>query len=334
MLVQGSDSKMLGLYLKNQKLSMRKNLPIPRIEPGEALIKLNYAGICSTDLEMVKGYYPYQGILGHEFVGEVVEAPENSNWLGKRVVGEISIYCGTCESCLNGRKSHCENRRTLGIHAWDGVFAEYLKLPVENLWEVPKNVTDKQAVFTELLAAALEIQQQVHIKPTDRVIVVGAGRLGLLIAQCLSLIGCDLQVVVRRPEPEIMLRKWGIKAVFAEDLSLHKADIVVEVTGSEQGFALSRDLVRSKGVLVLKSTFAGNVTLNLSSVVVDEIQVIGSRCGPFGPALCLLEKNLVDVLSLISGTYNLSESIKAMQAATSPGALKILLKPDQAIPAI
>lgn len=318
---------MRGLCLEDQKLILRDKLPMPTLERDEALIKVRMAGICSTDLELVRGYYPYWGILGHEFVGEVIEAPNNESWIGERVVGEISIYCGHCEACMNGRTSHCERRRTLGISDYNGVFADYVKLPVRNLWLVPKNVEDERAVITELLAAALEIQQQIHIKPTDRVIVVGAGRLGLLVAQCLGLTGCDLKVVIRRPEPGKLLEKFGIEAVYAKALQEHNADIVVEVTGSAEGFALSRSLVRPGGTLVLKSTFAGDAAVNLSSLVVDEIRLIGSRCGPFGPALNLLENNKVDVLPLISGVFPLHEGIKAMEAAAQPGTLKVLLKP-------
>lgn len=316
---------MRAIWLENKILSVRRDLDEPVLKPGEALIRLNTAGICSTDLEMVKGYYPFTGILGHEFVGEVIQSPGRPDLVGKRVVGEITIYCGECASCLAGRTAHCENRQTLGLIGKNGVFADCLSLPLRNLHLVPEALPDETAVFTELVAAALEIQQEIEIHPRDRVIVVGAGRLGLLIAQCLNLTGCDLSVVVRRPEPAKLLKDWGIKAVTADALKPGKADVVVEVSGSAQGFALSRSLVRPRGTLVLKSTFAGEMTLNMSSIVVDEIKVIGSRCGPFAPALRLLEKGLIDVAPLISGIYPLSEGLKAFERAAQPGVLKILL---------
>ena len=318
---------MRAIWLENKKLSVQEDLPIPVAADDEALIRLRMGGICSTDLEMVKGYYPFSGVLGHEFVGEVVEAVNRPDLRGKRVVGEITLYCGKCEACLNDRTSHCENRRTLGLIGKDGVFADYLTLPIQNLHVVPEGVTDEQAVFTELLAAALEIQQEVDIHPKDRIVVVGAGRLGLLIAQCLNLTGCDLSVVVRRPQPAVLLEKWGIKAVYGEELAKRRADVVVEVTGSAEGFALSRSLVRPRGTLILKSTFAGELSLNLSSIVVDEAKVIGSRCGPFAPALRLLEQGKIDVKSLINAKYTLAEGLMAFEEAAKPGMLKVLLSP-------
>ncbi len=317
---------MKGLYLENQQLTFRNDLPLPDLSENEALIRLKLAGICATDLEMVKGYYPFTGVLGHEFVGEVVEAPGNRTWIGERVVGEINITCGICSACLSGMPTHCVSRQALGIHNYNGVFSEYFKLPVKNLWKVPPGVKDEQAVFTELLAAALEIQDRVLIRPSDRVVVVGAGRLGLLIAQCLKLTGCDLTVVIRRPEPQRLLDKWGIKAAYAHDLSEKSADVVVEVTGSPGGFVLSRSLVRPRGTLVLKSTFAGEVPVNLSGVVVDEISIVGSRCGPFGAALRLLDQNAVDVLPMIDQIYPLEDGLMAIKSASEPGTLKILLR--------
>ena len=316
---------MRGIWLEDQQVRIREDLPIPLVIRGETLIKMRLAGVCSTDLELINGYYPYQGILGHEFVGEVVEAPGNSHLLDKRVVGEISIYCGVCEACKAGRTSHCEFRRTLGIHDHPGVFADYLTLPVRNLHLVPDSVSDEQAVFTELLAAALEIQQQVHIQPGMRVLVVGAGRLGMLIAQCLALTGCDLKVVVRREAPANLLLSMGISCIYPQDIKTHTADLVVEVTGSSDGFALSRKAVRPRGTLVLKSTFAGEISLNLSSLVVDEVTLVGSRCGPFAPALRLLEEKRVDPLPLITACYPLSEGLKAINHASQPGVLKVLL---------
>lgn len=318
---------MLGLWLEDKKLTLRDDLEVPKIGADEALIKLRLAGICSTDLEMVRGYYPFSNIPGHEFVGEVVDAPGHPHLIGKRVVGEISIYCGTCPTCLAGRTPHCENRRTLGIMNYPGVFAEYLSLPVRNLHLVPDSVSDEKAVFTELLAAALEIQQQVQIQPGMRVTVVGAGRLGLLIAMTLALTGCDLSVVVRRKAPAQLLRNLGIRCIQENEVEPGRSDLVVEVTGSPAGFALSRKAVRPRGTLVLKSTFAGDLTLNMSSIVVDEVQLIGSRCGPFKQALNLLETGQVDPTPLIDSQYPLSQGLAAFDRAAQPGVLKVLLHP-------
>ncbi|MCJ7696038.1 MAG: alcohol dehydrogenase catalytic domain-containing protein [Anaerolineaceae bacterium] len=318
---------MQSIWLEDQKLIFRDDTPIPDLKEGDALIKMRLAGVCSTDLELIKGYYPYHDILGHEFVGEVVRAPSYDDLIGKRVVGEISIYCGTCEACLKGRSSHCENRKTLGIHDHPGVFAEYLTLPVRNLHIVPDSVSDDQAVFTELLAAALEIQQQVQIHPEMKVLVVGAGRLGILIAQTLALTGCQLEVVVRREEPKRILARFGITCISTDEVEHGKYDLVVEVTGSYDGFAVSRRAVRPRGTLLLKSTFAGDVSLNLSSLVVDEISMIGSRCGPFAPALRLLESKRVDPLPLIDSRFSLSHGLEAIERAGRPGVLKVLISP-------
>ena len=316
---------MKGLWLENRQLSFRTELPDPPVEPGMALIRLRTAGICATDLEMLRGYYPFTGVPGHEFVGEVAAAPGNEGWVGMRVVGEINLTCGECEACRAGQEHHCANRTVLGILGHDGVLAEYFTLPVRNLHAVPDGVEDDLAVFTEPLAAALEIQEQVRVQPDMRVLVVGAGRLGMLIAQTLRLTGCDLKVVVRRQAPADLLARFGIAAVFAEEVVENSAHLVVEATGSPGGFALSRRAVRPAGTLVLKSTFAGDVTLNLSSVVVDEITLVGSRCGPFAPALRLLESGLVDLRPLISARYELADGLAAMEKAAEHGALKVLV---------
>src|SRR5215217_7403592 len=208
---------MQALWLEDNKISMR-DLSQPR-KPNEALIKIRKAGICSTDLELVKGYYPYTGVIGHEFVGDVVEAEgtEDPSWVGQRVVGEINVTCNQCEQCLNGRSTHCEHRTVLGIINRDGTFAEYTTLPIANLHRVPASVTDEMAVFTEPLAAALEIQDQIQVKPTDRVLLLGAGRLGQLIAQTLALTGCDLRVVARHVQQQNLLRQRGIRIISEED---------------------------------------------------------------------------------------------------------------------
>lgn len=319
---------MKGLWLEDQKLTYRENLPVPEIRDGEALIKLRLGGVCSTDLEMTRGYYPFTGVPGHEFVGEVVAAPGNQAWEGKRVVGEINVTCGECSTCRAGREHHCENRSTLGIHAYNGVFSEYFKLPIRNLHLVPDVVPDEVAVFTEPLAAALEIQEQIQVQPGMRVLVVGAGRLGLLIAQTLKLTGCDLRVAVRRPEPASILANYGIASIHTDDVVENQYDLVVEVTGSPGGFELSRRAVRPMGTLVLKSTFAGDVTMNLSALVVDEVTLVGSRCGPFAPALHLMAAGLVDPRPMISARYGLAEGLAAFEKAAQHGVLKVLISGD------
>jgi threonine dehydrogenase-like Zn-dependent dehydrogenase len=321
---------MRGLWLENLSLSYRTELPRPVLQAGEALVKVRLAGVCSTDLELLRGYYPFRGIPGHEFVGDVIELASNVQaepWLSKRVVGEINLACGQCDACRRGNPTHCENRRVLGILNQNGAFAEYLVLPLDNLHLVPDTVSDEQAVFTEPLAAALEIQQQVHILPTDRVLVIGAGRLGLLIAQTLALTACSLQVVARHPFQRKLLSDRGIAVISEDQVPARKIDIVVDATGSPGGFQLARQAVRPRGTLVLKSTYKDDVCLNLSSVVVDEISLVGSRCGPFSPALHLLETHKVDPIPLIQDIYPLTEGVKGLAEAAQPGRLKVLLRP-------
>ncbi len=322
-----SEGRMKGLWLENRELTFSTELPLPQLEQDEVLIKVRLAGICSTDLEMLKGYYPFTGIPGYEFVGEVVDANGHDRWLGKRVIGDINISCGGCERCLSLEPHHCLQRRTLGIFDYNGVFAEYCKLPAKNLTAVPDEVSDVLAVFTEPTAAALRILDQVHIRPSDRVIVVGAGRLGLLIAQVLKNTGCDLSVVARRPESADLLATMGIKAFSSNGKSTQKADIVIDATGTPDGFELSRSLVRARGALVLKSTFAENVSVNLSKLVVDEITLIGSRCGNYAAGLRALATGLVQIGEMVDSIYRLEDSLEAFEQAAHPGVLKVLIQP-------
>lgn len=315
---------MKALWLENQQLDLR-DAPEPA-KPGEALIRIRVAGICSTDLELVKGYYPFTGVIGHEFVGEVVAANDES-WVGQRVVGDINVTCGSCEQCRNVRSTHCENRTVLGIVKRNGTFAEFTTLPLSNLHRVPASVPDEMAVFTEPLAAALEIQQQVHIQPTDRVLVVGAGRLGQLIAQTLALTGCDLHVVARHAYQQKILLEREIRIIPEEDVQPWRWDIVVEASGSPGGFSLARQAVRPRGMLVLKSTYKGELSVNFSSIVVDEINILGSRCGPFEPALRLMERGEVNPDVLIAAEFKLNEALQAFERAAQPGALKVLVTP-------
>ena len=247
--------------------------------------------------------------------------------MGDRVVGEINAVCGECEQCRNGRPTHCEHRTVLGIASRDGVLAEYTNLPIANLHRVPDSVPDEVAVFTEPLAAALEIQDQIQVRPTDRVLLVGAGRLGQLIAQTLALTGCDLCVVARHEHQQSLLKKRGIKIIAEENIQPWRWDIVVEATGSPNGFSLARKAIRPRGTMVLKSTYKGDMSVNFSSIVVDEINLVGSRCGPFAPALRLMESRQVDPTVLIDSEFSLGNALKAFEHAAETGVLKVLVRP-------
>ncbi len=315
---------MRALYF-DEELSYRPDAPDPAPPPGEALIRTRLAGICNTDLEIMRGYLGFTGVLGHEFVGDVARADDAPELVGRRVVGEINAYCGVCPTCRRGDPTHCPNRTTLGIDRRDGTMADYFTLPLHLLYPVPPSIPDEWAVFTEPLAAACEIIEQVAIRPTDRVIVLGDGKLGLLVAQVLGLTGCDLLAVGRHPDKLAILERRGIRIQLAGDEIPPGADVVVEATGSAEGFAAARSLVRPRGTLVLKSTFHGDVSLDLSMVVVDEVTIVGSRCGPFPAALRLLEGRLVDVEPLIQGTYSLEDALVAFDRAAASGVLKVLI---------
>jgi threonine dehydrogenase-like Zn-dependent dehydrogenase len=315
---------MKGLWLENQQLQLKTDLPIPEPSTDEALVRVLQAGVCNTDLELLRGYYPYQGILGHEFVGVVEQGPQHL--INQRVVGEINAVCGKCRFCRGGSPTHCENRTVLGIVNRNGAFADYLTLPITNLHPVPDNVSTDVATFTEPLAAALEIQQQVSIGENQRVLVVGDGKLGQLVAQTLALTGCDLLVIGRHPEKLANLAARGIKTGLETAVTERSFDLAVECTGNPQGFELARRSLCPRGILVLKSTYAGKLTLDASALVVDEITVIGSRCGPFAPALELLESQQVDVEPLIQGRYPLEEGLKAFETAQRRGVLKVLVE--------
>ncbi|MDJ0732415.1 MAG: alcohol dehydrogenase catalytic domain-containing protein [Crocosphaera sp.] len=315
---------MRGLWLENQQLQLKTDLPIPEPESDEALVKVLQAGICNTDLELLRGYYPYQGVLGHEFVGVVEQGPQHL--INKRVVGEINAVCGHCRFCLGGSPTHCENRTVLGIVNRNGALADYLTLPLNNLHLVPDNVSNDVATFTEPLAAALEIQQQIAINENQRVLVVGDGKLGQLVAQTLALTGCDLWVIGRHPDKLANLAARGIKTGLETDVKPRNFDIAVECTGNPQGFDLARRCLYPRGILVLKSTYAGKLTLDASALVVDEITIIGSRCGPFAAALELLEKEQINVTPLIHGRYPLDKGLQAFETAQKRGILKVLVE--------
>lgn len=301
--------------------------PEPQPPAGEALVRVRLAGVCATDRELLRGYMGFRGVLGHEFVGEVVQSPDPA-WIGRRVVGDINAACYACPTCLAGRHTHCPNRTTLGIMGRDGAFADYLRLPLPNLYPVPPAVPNEMAVFTEPLAAACEILEQVTIRPTDRVVVIGDGKLGLLVAAVLRLTGADLLLVGRYPAKLAIAQAWGIATAFAAEVDARpEADVVVDCAGGPSGFALANQLLRPRGTLVLKSTYHGELALDMSALVVREITLVGSRCGPFAPALRLLAGGLVDPRPLISACYPLPDGATAFQHAGEPGVLKVLLRP-------
>lgn len=309
-------------------LKLDNNYPMPTPKVGEALIKVNTIGICNTDYEITKGYMGYKGILGHEFTG-VVESvnAEDKSLVGKRVVGEINCGCGECEWCAQGLERHCFNRSTLGIWQREGCFAEYVCLPVKNLLEIPQNVSDEEAVFVEPLAAALEILEQVHIPPYKKVIVLGDGKLGLIIALALNAAGLDITLVGKHQEKLDIAKAQGVKTKLLQDLKIEKAyDFVVEATGSITGFETSLALTKPRGTLILKSTIAASKEFNLAPIVIDEITVLGSRCGQFAPALRLLESKRIDVKPLISDIYDIDDSIKAFERNTEKSSVKVLVK--------
>jgi threonine dehydrogenase-like Zn-dependent dehydrogenase len=316
----------LALWLEDRHLALRDDVPLPEPAEGEALVRVRLAGVCATDLELVRGYSPYTGVPGHEFVGIVETAPAAPGWVGKRVVGEINAACGECPTCRAGRKSHCPRRSVLGILARDGAFATHLRLPIANLHEVPETLPDEVAVFCEPTAAALEIQEQVRIVPGDRVVLVGAGRLGQLVAQTLARTDADLVVVAHDPRQLGLLAARGIPTAPAAAIEPGRADLAIECTGNPEGLELARRAVRPRGTIVLKSTYQGKATLDMAPFVVDELTLVGSRCGPFAPALALLAEGAVDPRPLLDARYPLSEAVAAFERAARPGALKVVVE--------
>lgn len=316
---------MLALRFENRRLKLSE---IPKPEPEtEALVRVLKSGICNTDIEICKGYAAFEGTLGHEFVGVVERAFDAPHLIGRRVVGEINAGCAECEFCARGDSRHCPRRTVLGIKGRDGAHAEFLTLPSKNLLEIPETITNEQAVFVEPLAAAVGITEQVEIFPDTRVAVVGDGKLGNLCAQSLALKSNNLILIGKHEEKLLLARKRNIETIRLEDASkLGKSfDVVVEASGSESGFSLALDLLKPRGKLVLKSTFGGKTNLEMWRVVVEEITIVGSRCGRFAPALRLLEDKKVAVEDLIGEEFSLSKGVKAMRRAQEKGVMKVLL---------
>lgn len=311
-------------------LKLDKNYPKPVPQKGEALIRVTMAGICNTDYEITKGYMGYVGVLGHEFVGIVEDVnSEDKSLVGKRVVAEISYGCDKpdCEWCAKKNYRHCPDRHTLGIWRKDGCFAEYMTMPAHVLFEVPQNVPDEQAVFVEPLAAACEISEQLHIEPMQKVVVLGDGKLGLTTALALNAQNLDVLLVGKHQNKLDIAKAQGVETKLLNEFKIEKKyDVVVEATGTASGFETSMSLTKPRGVLVLKSTVATGKELNLAPVVIDEITVLGSRCGQFPPALRLLKNNRIDFKPFISGIYNIDDAIEAFEANKSKETLKILIK--------
>jgi len=301
---------------------------------GEVLVRPTRMGVCSTDLELCKGYMGYAGVLGHEFVGvvEAVGSGADKAWVGQRVVGEINCVCGQCDMCKGGLKEHCRERTVLGILGRDGCFAERFVLPAANLHAVPDNVDDDRAVFVEPLAAALQVVRQLTIEGRPNVTVLGDGRLGLLCTQVLASLNATVRCVGKHEAKLGLCEKWGIKHRLLSDVGLlQDQDIVVDCTGSASGLVAAMQMLRPRGTLVLKTTVAAGgldaAGVDLSPIVINELNVLGSRCGPFAEAVDVLSREAVDVVSLISRRMKLSDGPGVLEQAQKPGVLKVLLEP-------
>ncbi|QNN25036.1 alcohol dehydrogenase catalytic domain-containing protein [Planctomycetales bacterium ZRK34] len=323
---------MRALVYDGSKPRFEPRHPDPELAPGEAIIRPIAAGVCSTDLEISRGYMDYRGVLGHEFVGIVEKVHPDvddkaKQLVGKRVVGSINCVCGKCDMCTRGLANHCRDRTVLGIAGRDGCFAERFSLPVKNLLAVPDTLDDDHAVFTEPLAAACNVMNMLRIESRPFVTVLGDGRLGLLTAQVLSKLNASVRVIGKHPDKLALCEKWGIKHRLLSDVSLRAdQDVVVDCTGSASGLDTALKMVRPRGKVVLKTTVAEQKGVDLSPIVIHEIQLLGSRCGLFSDALAMLNGGEVDVVSLISRRVKFAESEKALATAAMPGTLKVLIE--------
>ena len=303
-----------------------QHLPIPKRNTGECLIKITTAGICNTDLEIIKGYMGFHGILGHEFIGKVIEA-DSSNLIGKRVVGEICLGCGTCQWCKRGRKEHCPNRSVLGIDKKDGCFAEYITLPESNCIIVPDSISDQQAVFIEPLAAALRIVQQIQFNPENRVAVLGDGKLGLLIAMVFTAMGTMPVTLFGHHSDKMNIVESPLltKRISVDDCDCQQFDYIIEATGSKSGFSDALNLVKPEGTIVLKSTISDLSNFNLAPIVINEISIVGSRCGHFQPAVNFLQSHHLPLEKMITSTYPIEKWREAFKCAKDHASMKILI---------
>lgn len=303
-----------------------EDVPEPKPGPHEALVRVTLAGVCNTDLEIVRGYMDFRGTLGHEFVGQVVECNDPA-WRGRRVNGEINLGCAECERCRSGLARHCEGRRVLGILEKDGCFAQYVSLPTRNLVALPDSIDDDCAVFVEPLAAAYEILAQIEVRPSDRVLVLGDGKLGLLISMVLAQTGCELHALGRHPAKLAHAARAGARTWTANTLPAGRFDICIDATGHPDGLQFAIEHTRPRGTVVLKSTFHGMTPLATAPIVIDELTIVGSRCGLFPPAIEALEQGRIDPRPLIDSGFYLDDAADAFERAQQPGVLKVLLRP-------
>ena len=318
--------QMMAAVFREGKLRLVRDYPVPVPGESEALVKVLRAGICATDLQICKGYMNFEGVPGHEFVGEVVRTSQ-ANLAGRRVVGQINCVCGKCDMCASGLSNHCRKRTVLGIAGRDGAFAEYLALPEANLQVVDEKISDEQAVFVEPLAAAFQIDRQVPIDKRWKIAVLGDGRLGLLVAQVLAKLNKSVMLVGKHPEKLLVADKKGIRVSLAQKVVAHNDyDLVVECTGSASGLRMANKLVRPRGTVVLKSTYTGKAECDLSLLVVNEVTLIGSRCGTFSDAIEALKNEQVDVSGMISRIFAFEQICEAMEFASQPGVIKVLLR--------
>jgi alcohol dehydrogenase len=307
------------------KLALRE-VDKPTLKSGQALIRVTLAGICGTDREILKGYSAFRGVMGHEFVGRVAECADSA-WLGQRVVGEINVACGECTWCLRGLGRHCPHRTVMGIVGHDGCFAEYVALPLLNLHRVPSAIPDEAAVFVEPLAAAAEILEQMRLEPGTRVVVLGDGRLGLLIAQVLKSAGAQVTLVGKHAWKVALAQSWGVRVTTDSKSELLTASVpvVVEATGSPRGLEEAFRLVEPRGTVVMKSTYHDPAPFDATKLVVDEITLLGSRCGNFAAALELLQQGQIRVQPLLSKVFPLEESLEAFEFMERTACLKVCL---------
>jgi len=304
---------MRALRVVSSHLSIHNDIAVPQPVAHEVLLRPRIAGICGTDLELLHGYYSFDGVPGHEFVADVVTGPEQ--WLGKRVVCDINIGCGQCDFCLRGAKEHCEKRQVIGIRERNGAFAQYLTAPISNLHEVPDAVSDDEAVFIEPLAAALQIQKQISIEKHHRVLVLGAGKLGQLIVRTLLPMGCEILVSARSSARMHTLEKLGVRVCFTDELPAKYFDVVIECTGNAAGFEHALRAIRGQGV-----------TIDASVIVVNELRVLGSRCGDFPTALQWLTERRIDLSGLITARFGLSQAMEAFARARLPDQFKVVVE--------
>jgi len=316
---------MQALVLSDTDVQFNPDFADPAPKPGEVPVRVIQAGICETDLQLMQGYMGFQGVLGHEFVGIALDGSLS----GKRVVGEINCACRDCQLCDSGLGNHCPHRSVLGILNHDGAFAETICVPEQNLHVVPDSLSDDEAVFAEPVAAALQIAAQLDLEAYSQAIVLGDGRLGNLCAQVLAMHGCRTTLIGKHPEKLEFFDEMGIDTVLLSDARPDRtADLVVDCTGSPTGLPTACEFVRPRGTIVMKTTVAGETGPALAPIVIDELTLVGSRCGPFDAALEALESRDVQVTSLISARFALSDGVKALRAAARPPNLKIILDID------